>query len=133
MPAGRGEPGQLVPPFELAFADFARHLSLSARQRTAGAYLWPSTIPVLSRRARLAALATTLLCRAAVEDASALEPATTAVERIRGSVLLISAGDDQVWPSVELSEIAMARLRSAGHPYPDEHSAFRRPPPHHDR
>src|SRR5437870_10430827 len=34
-----GPPGQLVPPYELALADFARHLSLSARQRTAGAYL----------------------------------------------------------------------------------------------
>jgi hypothetical protein len=33
------KPGQLVPPYELALADFARHLSLSARQRTAGAYL----------------------------------------------------------------------------------------------
>src|SRR3989440_3401399 len=32
-------PGQLIPPYELALADFARHLSLSARQRTAGAYL----------------------------------------------------------------------------------------------
>src|SRR2546430_16287231 len=31
--------GQLIPPQELALADFARHLSLSARQRTAGAYL----------------------------------------------------------------------------------------------
>src|SRR3977135_1639445 len=40
-PVGRseGKPGQLVPPYELALADFARHLSLSARQRTAGAYL----------------------------------------------------------------------------------------------
>src|SRR2546427_5098409 len=34
-----GKPGQLVPPYELALADFAGHLSLSARQRTAGAYL----------------------------------------------------------------------------------------------
>ena len=31
--------GQLIPPQELALADFARHLCLSARQRTAGAYL----------------------------------------------------------------------------------------------
>src|SRR5437899_515735 len=36
---GEGTPAQLVPPHELALADFARHLSLSARQRTAGAYL----------------------------------------------------------------------------------------------
>jgi site-specific recombinase XerD len=34
-----GKPGQLVPPYELALADFARHLQVSARQRTAGAYL----------------------------------------------------------------------------------------------
>src|SRR2546430_16472571 len=34
-----GTLGQLVPPHELALADFARHLSVSARQRTAGAYL----------------------------------------------------------------------------------------------
>jgi site-specific recombinase XerD len=34
-----GEPGQLVLPYELALADFARHLSVSARRRTAGAYL----------------------------------------------------------------------------------------------
>src|SRR5207253_3540830 len=34
-----GPPAQLIPPGELALADFARHLSLSARQRTAGAYL----------------------------------------------------------------------------------------------
>src|SRR3989440_8549008 len=41
IPDARGEraPGQLIPPYELALADFARHLSLSARRRTAGAYL----------------------------------------------------------------------------------------------
>src|SRR5438105_8163033 len=39
-PARReGPPAQLIPPGELALADFARHLSVSARQRTAGAYL----------------------------------------------------------------------------------------------
>src|SRR5256714_8666263 len=34
-----GRPAQLIPPGELALADFSRHLSVSARQRTAGAYL----------------------------------------------------------------------------------------------
>src|SRR2546425_3678197 len=39
-PARReGPPAQLIPPGELALADFARHLQVSARQRTAGAYL----------------------------------------------------------------------------------------------
>src|SRR5438132_9101104 len=35
----QGTPGQLIPPYELALAAFAPPLSLSARQRTAGAYL----------------------------------------------------------------------------------------------
>jgi hypothetical protein len=41
VPAQRREgiSGQLVLPPELALADFARHLQLSARRRTAGAYL----------------------------------------------------------------------------------------------
>src|SRR5437879_4951385 len=34
-----GPPAQLIPPGELALADFARHIQVSARQRTAGAYL----------------------------------------------------------------------------------------------
>src|SRR5438132_12418099 len=39
-PARReGPSAQLIPPAELALADFARHLWPSARQRTAGAYL----------------------------------------------------------------------------------------------
>ena len=45
-------PGQLVPPYELALADFARHFSLSARQRTAGAYL--DTADRLRRACRVA-------------------------------------------------------------------------------
>jgi hypothetical protein len=39
MPAGRGAGSACYPSSELALADFARHLSLSARQRTVGAYL----------------------------------------------------------------------------------------------
>ncbi|MBL8924537.1 MAG: acyl-CoA thioesterase/BAAT N-terminal domain-containing protein [Myxococcaceae bacterium] len=45
----------------------------------------------------------------------ALEAATIAVERIGGPVLLLSAGDDQVWPSCSLSDVAWARLVDAGH------------------
>jgi hypothetical protein len=41
IPSARreGEPSQLVPHYELALADFSRHLSLSARRRTGDAYL----------------------------------------------------------------------------------------------
>ncbi|MBL9039638.1 MAG: acyl-CoA thioesterase/BAAT N-terminal domain-containing protein [Archangium sp.] len=42
--------------------------------------------------------------------------AEIAVERIAGPVLLLGAGDDQVWPSCVLSQVAFDRLRDGGHP-----------------
>ena len=43
------------------------------------------------------------------------------VERIRGPVLLISAGADRVWPSSAMAAAMASRLKAHGHPYPDEH------------
>lgn len=43
------------------------------------------------------------------------------VERIRGPVLLISAGDDGMWDSPGYSAVAAERLREAKHPYFWEH------------
>jgi dienelactone hydrolase len=45
----------------------------------------------------------------------AVEAAVIPVERIAGPVLLLAAGDDQVWPSCPLSDVAWARLVDAGH------------------
>ncbi len=55
---------------------------------------------------------------AALEDTAAVEAATIPVERINGPVLLISAGDDRLWPSARLSEIAEERLTGHRHPHP---------------
>lgn len=49
------------------------------------------------------------------------EEAEIAVERIRGPVLLVSGGDDRVWPAAAMAERVMARLARHRHPYPDEH------------
>ncbi len=57
-------------------------------------------------------------------DAEAVAAAAIPVERIRGPVLLVSAGQDKGWPSRALSEIAVERLRRAGHPYPVEHLVY---------
>nr|WP_055501482.1 acyl-CoA thioester hydrolase/BAAT C-terminal domain-containing protein [Nonomuraea pusilla] len=46
----------------------------------------------------------------ALGDAAAVERATIPVERFPGPVLLVSGADDQVWPSLELAEIAVRRL-----------------------
>ncbi|GLZ43403.1 acyl-CoA thioesterase/bile acid-CoA:amino acid N-acyltransferase family protein [Actinokineospora sp. NBRC 105648] len=43
------------------------------------------------------------------------------VERIRGGVLLISAGDDGIWPSTKYSAIAADRLATQDHVFPFEH------------
>lgn len=54
-------------------------------------------------------------------DAAGLDAVSIPVERIQGAVLLISAHDDQMWASVELSQVAADRLASHGHPFPWEH------------
>ncbi len=46
------------------------------------------------------------------------------VERIVGGVLLISSGHDDGWPCVELSEVAMRRLKEHDHPFPFEHVVY---------
>ncbi len=46
------------------------------------------------------------------------------VEKIRGPVLLISAGADQVWPSTPMARAMISRLKAHGHPYADLHVDF---------
>jgi uncharacterized protein len=50
--------------------------------------------------------------------------AAIAVERIAGPVLLISAGDDKIWPSVEMAERVMARLKANKFRFAYEHLTY---------
>lgn len=59
-----------------------------------------------------------------LEDSAALAAATIPVERIQGAALLISAGDDRMWPSQALSEVAMERFAKHRHPYPFRHLTY---------
>ncbi|WP_176946700.1 acyl-CoA thioester hydrolase/BAAT C-terminal domain-containing protein [Lentzea fradiae] len=52
------------------------------------------------------------------------EEAEIPVERISGGVLLISSGHDDSWPCVELSEVALRRLKDHDHPFPHEHVVY---------
>ncbi|MBN2026454.1 MAG: acyl-CoA thioesterase/BAAT N-terminal domain-containing protein [Actinobacteria bacterium] len=56
-----------------------------------------------------------------MKDAEAVKAATIEVEKIEGSVLLVSGREDRVWPSSELSRIALARLEKNDHPFPCKH------------
>ncbi|UPV99704.1 alpha/beta fold hydrolase [Halorussus gelatinilyticus] len=47
-----------------------------------------------------------------------LRRATIPVERIDGPVLLVSGGEDAIWPSADLSRVAIDRLDAHDHPWP---------------
>lgn len=74
------------------------------------------------------------LKRQADDDPSAVECATQArraqaaieVERIDGPVLLISGEADRVWPSADLSTVAVDRLDANHHPWPYRHLSFQK-------
>ena len=42
------------------------------------------------------------------------------VEKIRGPILLLSGGDDQIWPSGMMAAKIMSRLRRLNHPFADQ-------------
>ncbi len=60
----------------------------------------------------------------ALGDERAVAAASIAVENINGPVMLISGGDDQLWTSARLSEVAMKRLHAHDHPFPYEHLRY---------
>lgn len=62
--------------------------------------------------------------RLAVEKATNLKAATIPVERTRGPILLLSGEADGLWPSTELAEIAMRRLRQSEFPFQFEHRSY---------
>jgi len=53
-----------------------------------------------------------------LRDAEAVERARIRVERIRGPVLLLSAGDDGSWPSSLYGRMVVEHLAQAQHPWP---------------
>ena len=59
-----------------------------------------------------------------LNDLRAVERSTIPVENIHGPVQLVSGGDDQMWPSTELADIAFRRLEAHKHPYPFRHLKF---------
>lgn len=48
---------------------------------------------------------------AGLRNAEAIEQAAIPVERVNGPMLLISGGDDHVWPAEEMAKAIIARMR----------------------
>ncbi|HEV2616814.1 MAG TPA: acyl-CoA thioester hydrolase/BAAT C-terminal domain-containing protein [Candidatus Acidoferrales bacterium] len=61
------------------------------------------------------------LFRAALRKRDAIQAAQIPVERTRGPILLISGGEDHVWPASRMAEMICARLRAGNLAHSVEH------------
>lgn len=61
------------------------------------------------------------LFRAGLRNGDAIARAAIPVEQIRGPILLVSGGDDHMWPAAEMSEAIVARLKQHGFTHAVEH------------
>jgi dienelactone hydrolase len=61
------------------------------------------------------------LFRAGLRNSKAISAASIPVEKIRGPILLVSGGDDHLWPAAKMSEAIVARLKKHGFAYRVEH------------
>lgn len=81
-------------------------------------FMWRSAFPVVVMRRPVMFRN---LFRAGLRNRSAVERAAISVERINGPVMLVSGGDDHVWPAAEMSEQIVARLAAHNFPHAVEH------------
>lgn len=61
------------------------------------------------------------LFRAGLRNTKAVEQAAIPVERISGPMLMVSGGDDHVWPAEAMAEAIIGRLKARGFAHCVEH------------
>ena len=84
-------------------------------------FMWRSAVPVVALKRPVMFRN---LFRAGLRNREAVERAAIPVENIRGPILLISGGDDHLWPAAEMSEAIIARLKRNGSAHAAEHLHF---------
>jgi dienelactone hydrolase len=84
-------------------------------------FMWRSAFPVVALKRPVMFRN---LFRAGLRNRDAVERAAIPVENIRGPLLLISGGDDHLWPAAEMSEAIVARLKRHGNTHAPEHLHF---------
>ncbi len=84
-------------------------------------FLWRSAFPVVARKRPVMFVN---LFRAALRNRAAVERAAIPIEKISGPILLISGGDDHLWPAAEMAEALLARSRREKFPHAIEHMNF---------
>ncbi len=86
-------------------------------------FMWRSAFPVAVMKQPVMFVN---LFRAALGNRAAVERAAIPVEKIGGPVLLVSGGDDHLWPASEMAEAVMERARREKFPHAIEHLHFPR-------
>jgi dienelactone hydrolase len=81
-------------------------------------FMWRSAIPVVAMRRPVMFRN---LFRSGLRNAGAVARATIPVDQIHRPVLLISGGDDHVWPAKEMAEAIVARMKERGSQHAAEH------------
>jgi dienelactone hydrolase len=84
-------------------------------------FMWRSAFPVVALKRPVMFRN---LFRAGLRNREAVDRAAIPVENIRGPLLLISGGDDHLWPAAEMSEAIVARLQRHGSAHAAEHLHF---------
>ena len=84
-------------------------------------FMWRSAFPVVALKRPVMFRN---LFRAGLRNREAVECAAVPVEKIRGPILLISGGDDHLWPAAEMSEAIVARLKRNDSAHAAEHLHF---------
>jgi dienelactone hydrolase len=64
------------------------------------------------------------LYQTGLADAEEVARAIIAVEKINGPVLLVSGGNDKLWPSAAMAEKVIERLKANSHPYEFAHLRY---------
>jgi len=59
-----------------------------------------------------------------LKNAVSIERSAIAVERINGPVLMFSGSDDQMWPSLNLADLAVQRMMARNFAHPYEHVSY---------
>jgi pimeloyl-ACP methyl ester carboxylesterase len=86
-------------------------------------FMWQSAFPVAVMKRPVMFVN---LFRAALRNRAAVERAAIPIEKIGGPVLLVSGGDDHLWPAGEMAEALVSRAKHYKFPHAIEHLHFPR-------
>jgi dienelactone hydrolase len=81
-------------------------------------FMWRSAFPVVAMQRPVLFRN---LFRAGLRNRHAIEQAAIPVENMRGPLLLVSGGEDHLWPAAEMSEAIISRLKRKNFAYAAEH------------